>query len=49
MRDGDNLAAHVVVDAVQGVRVDEAVAHPETRLHGLIHLTDDLRVKPGEY
>ncbi len=40
MRNGDDLPAHVVVEPVDAVGVDEAVAHPEAGLHGLVHLPE---------
>ncbi len=40
MRNGDDLPAHVVVEPVDAVGVDEAVAHPEAGLHGLVHLSE---------
>ena len=43
MRDGDNLSSHIVVESVDRVGVNEAVTHPETCPHHLLHLTHHLR------
>ena len=42
MRDGDDFSAHVVVESVERVGVDEAVADPQARLHDLFDLSHHL-------
>ena len=37
VRDGDDFAPDEVVDAIHGVGVDEAVAHPHSRPHDFRH------------
>ena len=43
MRDGHDLPAHIVVESVDSAGVDEAVAHPESRLDALRHLPHHLK------
>ena len=40
--DRHDLAADVIVEPVDSVRVDEAVAHPQARLDTLLHLTEQV-------
>ena len=42
MGDSDDLAADVVVEPVDAVGVDEAVPDPQTSLHGLVHLPQNI-------
>ena len=42
MRDGDDFAADVVVQPVDGVGVDEAVAGPKPGLHALLDFAENL-------
>ena len=41
--DGDYLAADVIVEPVDAVGVDEAVADPQARLDALLHLAEQLQ------
>jgi len=42
VRNGADLAANVVVEAVERVGVDEAVAYPAASLHRLIYFVHNL-------
>jgi hypothetical protein len=42
VRNSDDLSAHVVVEAVQGVRVDEAVSHPEAGANAFLDFAKHL-------
>jgi hypothetical protein len=43
MRDSDDFASNVVVESVDTVRVDEAVAGPKTGLDALLNFTKNLK------
>ena len=42
MRDGDDFAADVVVQPVDGVGIDEAVTGPKPGLHALLDFPENL-------
>jgi len=43
MRNSDDFASNVVVESVDAVRVDEAVAGPKTGLDALLNFTKNLK------
>lgn len=45
MRYGDNLAAHIVIDPIDGVGVDETVTDPQASFHLFGHFAQDLFVE----
>ena len=47
MCDGDDLASDVVVEPVDAIGVDEAVADPDARLHRLLNFTQNLQQPPA--
>jgi len=45
--DGDDFAAYVIIEPIDGVCVYEAVSDPQTSSHHLLYLSDVLRKKQG--